>query len=145
MKVKNLLAKKGTGVETIGPDNTVFEALCVLKLKRIGSLVVMDGSKVVGIVTERDILNECFERSESLRQTKIKDIMTKNIIIGIPDDTLNYVMGVMTQNRIRHLPIIEDERLVGIVSIGDVVKYLLEEMEVENRYLKDYIASEYQK
>ncbi|MGE5558666.1 MAG: CBS domain-containing protein [Bacillota bacterium] len=145
MKVRNLLAKKGAHVETIGPETTVFEALCVLKLKHIGSLMVLSGEKVLGIVTERDILNECFERSDALRQRKVKDIMTKDIIIGVPDDTLDYVMGIMTQNRIRHLPIIDDGHLTGLISIGDVVKYLLDEKEMENKYMRDYISGEYPK
>lgn len=140
MKIRDLLRGKGTAVVTIRPEATIHEAVTMLVNHRIGSLVVLDEQRrVMGIITERDILRECAARSDQIKQTRVQDVMTTNLIIGVPDDEISYVMGIMTHNRIRHLPIMDGERLAGIISIGDVVKAQLEETEFENRYLKDYI------
>ena len=140
MQVRDILQSKGTTVTTIGPEATIHEAMKTLVQHRIGSLVVSDeGGKIVGIITERDILRECAEHSERVKNTQVREVMTTNLIIGLPDDEISYVMGIMTHNRIRHLPIIANEKLEGLISIGDVVKAQLEETEFENRYLKDYI------
>ncbi|MCS6926117.1 MAG: CBS domain-containing protein [Candidatus Binatia bacterium] len=140
MKIRDLVRGKGTAVVTIRPEATIHEAVTMLVNHRIGSLVVLDEQRrVMGIITERDILRECAARSDQIKQTRVQDVMTTNLIIGVPDDEISYVMGIMTHNRIRHLPIMDGERLAGIISIGDVVKAQLEETEFENRYLKDYI------
>jgi CBS domain-containing protein len=140
MQVRDILQSKGTTVTTIGPEATIHEAMKTLVQHRIGSLVVSDeGGKIVGIITERDILRECAEHSERVKNTQVREVMTTNLIIGLPDDEISYVMGIMTHNRMRHLPIIANEKLEGLISIGDVVKAQLEETEFENRYLKDYI------
>jgi CBS domain-containing protein len=140
MKVQDLLQAKGTAVMTIHPEATLYDALKALVHHRIGSLVVTDDAgKVVGIITERDLLRECMTRGEQLKDLQIREVMTTRLIIGVPDDDVGYVMGIMTQNRVRHLPIMDGQRLEGLISIGDVVKAQLEETEFENRYLKDYI------
>ncbi|MEW6300902.1 MAG: CBS domain-containing protein [Thermodesulfobacteriota bacterium] len=140
MKIRDLLRGKGTAVVTIRPEATVHDAMTMLVNHRIGSLMVIDEQgKVLGIITERDILRECAARSEQVKSTRVQEVMTTDLIIGVPDDEVGYVMGIMTNNRIRHLPIMAGERLEGIISIGDVVKAQLEETEFENRYLKDYI------
>ncbi len=106
----------------------------------IGGLVVTRGDgSVVGIITERDILRESAERSDRLKDTRVADIMTSEVIIGVPDDDVEYAMGIMTKNRIRHLPVLDGEKLVGIISIGDLVNSHLRQTEFENRMLKDYI------
>jgi CBS domain-containing protein len=140
MKIRDLLHGKGTAVVTIRPEATIHDAMTMLVNHRIGSLVVTDEqSRIMGIITERDILRECAARSEQVKNTRVQEVMTTNLIIGVPDDEVGYVMGIMTNNRIRHLPIMAGGRLEGIISIGDVVKAQLEETEFENRYLKDYI------
>ncbi|MBI3303580.1 MAG: CBS domain-containing protein [Deltaproteobacteria bacterium] len=140
MKIRDILRSKGTTVITIRPEATIHDAMTMLVNHRIGSLVVTgEQGKIVGIITERDILRECAARSERVKDTRVREVMTTNLIIGVPDDEVSYVMGIMTHNRIRHLPIIANERLEGMISIGDVVKAQLEETEFENRYLKDYI------
>lgn len=140
MKIRDLLRGKGTAVVTIRPEATIHDAMTMLVNHRIGSLVVTDEQgRIIGIITERDILRECAARSEQVKNTRVQEVMTTNPIIGVPDDEVGYVMGIMTNNRIRHLPIMAGERLEGIISIGDVVKAQLEETEFENRYLKDYI------
>ena len=140
MTVKDILRTKGINVITIPPDATVHGAMQTMVTHHVGSLIVTDGQgKVVGIITERDILGECAVRSEQVQTTTVQQVMTQNSIIGVLADEVSYVMGIMTQNRIRHLPILNGERLEGLISIGDVVKAQLAETEVENRYLREYI------
>lgn len=140
MRVKDILRKKGSDVIVIRPQHTVHHAIQILCQHRIGAVVVTrDDGEVCGILSERDILRESAERCEGLRATAVGDVMTKELIIGLPDDRLDYVMGIMTKNRIRHLPILDDGELVGIISIGDVVSAHLNQTEFENRLLKDYI------
>ena len=150
MKIKDILEKKGSAVRTIGPNETIVELIRRLCDHRIGALVVVgnDGG-IAGIVSERDVLRET---GELLRQhadparaataaapKRVKDVMTRSLVIGVPDDTVDYVMGVMTRNRIRHLPVVEHNKLIGIVSIGDLVNAILRETTYENRMLMDYI------
>ncbi|KPL01281.1 MAG: hypothetical protein AMJ91_00550 [candidate division Zixibacteria bacterium SM23_73_3] len=144
MKVKDILQDKGSEVATIGAEKTIYGAVKTLVEKNIGSLLVLDEKgAIAGIITERDILKECERRFELLKETKVKDVMTKNLIIASPDDDLDYVENIMTQNRIRHLPIISNQKVEGIISIGDLVNVLRGECKVENRYLKAYISGDY--
>ena len=144
MRVADILQAKGSDVVTIEDHRTVHDAICTLNERRIGALVVTgEAGEINGIITERDILRECGERGvpfEGSREPSlVRDAMTKHLIIGLPEDDLNYVMGIMTKNRIRHLPIMDGDGLAGMVSIGDVVNAHLNETEYENRMLKDYI------
>ena len=100
---------------------------------------LVDHGVVMGIITERDILRETAERCEEIRDRLVGEVMTRDVIIGVPDDDLDYVMGVMTKNRIRHLPVMDESGLIGIISIGDVVNAHLRNTAFENRMLKDYI------
>jgi CBS domain-containing protein len=151
MQIKNILREKGTEVVTIEMGRTIQEAICKLNNHGIGALIVTGSSgDVSGIITERDILRECGERCARLKEkpnvgeecaclSLVEHVMTRDVIIGLPEDSLDYVMKVMTKNHIRHLPIIDGGKLTGIISIGDVVNSLLNESEFENRMLKDYI------
>lgn len=139
--IQDLLRQKGSTVYSISPEKTVYEAIGILVEHNVGALLVIDGrKKVVGIITERDILREALKRCEELRETPIKDVMTSDLIIGVPEDDIEYVKSIMTQNRIRHLPVMSGKKLVGIISIGDVVRALMTKAEYENRMLKDYIS-----
>lgn len=141
MKVKDILQHKGTEVHTISPDATIQHVMETLLERRIGSLVVCnDTGDVLGIITERDVLRECTQHGEHVQSTRVRGIMTTKLIVGALDDDVQYVMGIMTHNRVRHLPIIVGTRLIGLISIGDVVKAQLEETEFENRYLREYIS-----
>ena len=141
MKVKDILQHKGTQVHTISPDATIQHVMETLLERRIGSLVVCnDTGDVLGIITERDVLRECTQHGEHVQSTRVRGIMTTKLIVGALDDDVQYVMGIMTHNRVRHLPIIVGTRLIGLISIGDVVKAQLEETEFENRYLREYIS-----
>ncbi len=140
MKVADLLKDKGKSVITITPDEPIFTAMGKLIENQIGSLVVIDAEKkLVGIISERDIMRAAYSDLEKLKSKKVSQLMSTNIIIGIPEDDVDYIMGIMTQNRIRHLPIVTKDGIVGIISIGDIVKYQLKEFQVKNRYLEEYM------
>jgi CBS domain-containing protein len=144
MKVSDLLKEKGSHVITVTPNQPVFDALKMLLDHKIGSLVVLDtDNQIKGIITERDLIREITRDYDALKSLKVADLMSTNLIVGTPDDEIEYIMGIMTQNRIRHLPIVTNQGLVGIVSIGDIVKTLLQETEVKNRFLEDYISGNY--
>jgi CBS domain-containing protein len=144
MKVKEILKGKGSEVATIGADETIYHAVRKLVEKNIGSLLVLDEKgAIAGIITERDILKQCDKRLQSLDETKVKDVMTKKLIVASPDDHIDYVENIMTENRIRHLPIVSGEKLEGIISIGDLVNVQRAQCKVENRYLKAYISGDY--
>lgn len=140
MKVKDLLQAKGQEVVTIGPQDTLLEACKKLAERNIGSLLVLalDGS-IEGIITERDIVKACAKKNGNIGNTLVHEAMSTNLLIGLPKDDLDYITGIMTLNRIRHLPIVSGGQLEGIISIGDVVKARLQETEVKNRYLEEYI------
>ena len=141
MKVRDILQHKGTDVHTISPEATIQHVMETLVEQRIGSLVVCnDNGNVLGIITERDVLRECTQRGAHVQSTRVREVMTTQLLIGALDDDVQYVMGIMTHNRVRHLPIIVGTRLMGLISIGDVVKAQLEETEFENRYLREYIS-----
>lgn len=150
MLIRDILQKKGANVVLIESGQTIHDAIGRLNEHGIGALIVTgEDAEVVGIITERDILMKCGQHcvrlegapvlDEASCPTLVEDAMTHNLVIGVPDDNLEYVMGIMTKNHIRHLPIMEDQTLVGIISIGDVVNAHLKEKEVENRMLRDYI------
>ncbi len=142
MRIRDILREKGDRVITIPAERTIHEAMHALVVHGIGSLVVW-GSPVAGIITERDLLEFATRRPEDLNRVRVRDVMTRNVIVGTPDDRLQHVMDVMTENRIRHLPIVEERRLVGLVSIGDVVNAIRKDVENENRSLHAYIEGVY--
>jgi CBS domain-containing protein len=139
MKIRDILTNKGTDVVTITPDVTVHSAVQVLVDNNIGAVVVLDGSTIAGILSERDILRLSAKDPAQLSGRTVSDVMTKKVVTGGPDDLIGHVMETMTSHRIRHLPIVEGGALAGILSIGDVVNALRSEVEGENRYMRDYI------
>ena len=144
MKVRDILKDKGAEVATIGAEETLRDVVRKLVEKNIGSLLVLDEKGgIAGIITERDVLKKCDTRLDSINALKVKEVMTKDLIVASPDDDLDYVENIMTQNRVRHLPIIAGKKLEGIISIGDLINVLRGECKVENRYLQDYISGKY--
>jgi CBS domain-containing protein len=142
MKVKDIIAHKGNKVVTVRPDTSVATIVHRLALEKIGALVVSeDGAKVAGIVSERDIVRVLGERGADLLDSglRVDAIMTRHVKTCTLDDTVKDVMAEMTRSRIRHLPVVESDRLAGIVSIGDVVKSRLDELELETNVLREYI------
>lgn len=148
MRARDILLEKGKEVVTIDAGRSIHDAIGKLIEHGIGALIVTaEGEEIVGIITERDILRMCGDRLNRLPTQEetacsflVQDAMTKDLVIGVPDDDPNYIMGVMTKNRIRHLPILDEGSLVGIISIGDLVNAHLEEKVFENRTLKDYLS-----
>ena len=142
MKVRDIIAHKGSAVVTVRPDTTVATTVHRLMLERIGALIVSDdGARVLGIVSERDIVRVVAERgAEALApDLTVEEIMTRHVLTCGLEDTVKDLMTTMTQRRIRHLPVVESGKLVGIVSIGDVVKNRVEEVELEANVLREYI------
>ncbi len=143
-KVKDLLATKSPGVVSVHPAQSIHEAIKKLTDHNIGSVIVIDDNqKLVGIFTERDILRECVCRCDELKTTKVESVMTTDLIIGLPDDDVEYLLGIMSKNKIRHIPILDGDIVQGVISIGDLVKAFLNDVSYENRYLKDYIMGKY--
>lgn len=139
MRIRDILRSKGSDVVTVAPDQPVLTAVRILSEHRIGALVVRQGDEIEGIISERDVLNLVAGDPDRVNETPVSEVMTRDVIVGVPDDDLDYVMNIMTQNRIRHLPIVVERKLEGIVSIGDVVNAVRRSVESENRHLKDYI------
>jgi len=138
MKVAAILKAKGTYVETTPPETSLYSIIWNLKLKRIGAFVVsQDGSTVLGIVSERDIVYGLAEHGPKLLALPVSEVMTSQVVTCTPEDNVTAIMARMTRYRVRHLPVVEDGKLAGIVSIGDVIKYRLDELEMEANILRE--------
>ena len=143
MKIGDVLKRKGSGVVTMRSDSTIDTVVRRMRLERIGAVIISpDGKSVIGILSERDILHALAEHGTALLALKAEDLMTREVVTCSREDTLQSVMVKMTQRRIRHLPVVEQGQLAGIVSIGDAVKSWLEEVELEANVLRDsYLAT----
>ena len=141
MQVETILQSKGRAVTTIAARATIAEAVDLLNTHRIGAVVVMDGKRVAGILSERDIVRHLGKDWAALSSRPVREVMTSDVVTAGRYATVAEIMERMTERRIRHLPIVENGDLVGIVSIGDVVKRKIEETEQEATALKEYIAS----
>jgi CBS domain-containing protein len=145
MKVKDILKVKGSKVYTISENATLMSATAKFFSNKIGSLVVVnDLDEFVGIISPNDILKAIHEGcTENCALQKVHEVMTKNVICASEEDTLDYIQAVMTENRVRHIPIMDKNALKGLISIGDVVNAQISKRDVENRYLIDYIEGKY--
>lgn len=146
MKVKDILKAKGTVVHTIHQDATLMAASDKFFSEKIGSLLVVDDNDAIqGIIAPNDILKAIQEgcTDENCALQRVSRVMTKDILAASEEDSIDYIQAIMTENRIRHIPIMEKDHVKGLVSIGDVVKALIKEKVVENHYLKDYISGKY--
>lgn len=142
MTLSEVLKSKSNELVSVRPSVTVLAATRVMIEHGVGSLLVeSDGGQLVGIATERDILRFCAQRSGDIEQTPIKEVMTGDLIVATPDCDRQDAMAMMTEHRFRHLPVIQDGKPIGIISIGDLVKAELKDAQVEVKYLRDYIAA----
>jgi CBS domain-containing protein len=141
MTVRAILDLKGRDVVTIAPEKSLADAAELLAARRIGALVVIEGGKVNGMLSERDIVRAVSKGGMEALAGRISEHMTRTVVTCGPHDTLAELMNRMTSGRFRHMPVIEDGRLAGIVSIGDVVKHRLAEIERESSALRDYIMT----
>lgn len=141
MGIASILRAKGTDVASVGPDSSVTEIVAELTTRRIGAVLVIDGESVVGVVSERDVVRGLAGHQGNVLILSARDIMTAPVITISPGDSIADAMELMTDRRIRHLPVVDSGKLVGLVSIGDLVKRRIEEAEQEALALKDYIAT----
>ena len=142
MNVKTILSTKGTGVVTIEPNVTLEAAVAMLTKHRIGAVVVLGADqRVIGILSERDIVRSLAEFGAAALSMPLSQVMTRKVVTCSESETVGAIMERMTTGKFRHVPVIEQDRLVGIVSIGDVVKHRLSEIEGESAALRDYIRS----
>ncbi|MBX3484907.1 CBS domain-containing protein [Phenylobacterium sp.] len=141
MLVSQILKAKGDSVFTIGPDEAVGAVVEHLHTKGVGALVVLAADMVVGIVSERDVVRAVAAHGAGVLARPVSDFMTANVLFAEPGETIDSLLGRMTDRRIRHLPVCKNDRLVGIVSIGDLVKWKISEVEAEADGLKAYIAA----
>jgi CBS domain-containing protein len=138
LKVKDILKDKGLEVIAIDSGATVDTAISKMIERNIGAILVMEDSSCVGLFTERDVLR-CWTDHGTADKVAVRDVMSKDLLVIEPGDDLDYAMTIMTNKRIRHLPVVDKGRLVGLVSMRDVVKYHIGTLEAEVHYLKDYI------
>jgi len=141
MRVQEILSRKGDSVYQISPGATLAEAVDRLVNFNIGSLLVSDGESIYGIITERDIMKVIADSRRPLIEVFVHEKMTSEMVTGKPNDNVNDIMGTMSSRRVRHLPIMDNGRLAGMISIGDIVKAQYELLVVENHYLREYIQS----
>lgn len=141
MTLQQILHAKGREVFRISPEKTLQDVVDMLVDRNCGSLIVCEGERMVGIITERDILRACAEQNESLDSIPVNVRMTRNVVTCSPEEDVETVMGLMTEHRVRHMPLLDGDKLVGLISIGDVVKAEHDHLCLENHYLKSYIQS----
>ena len=141
--IKHLLKAKGYGCCSVGPGENVYSAIKKMADENVGSVLVLDGATLVGILTERDYARNVVLKGRSSPQTRVRDIMSTQVAYVEPDDTVEDCMALMTAKRTRHLPVIEESKLVGIISIGDVVKEIISDREFTIRELERYITGGY--
>ena len=140
--VRQLLDQKGRNIWSIHPDATVFDAVAKMAEKDIGSLVVMEGDELVGIITERHYARNVVLKGKTSPATPVRDIMERDVVIAQPDQSVDECMAVMSEKRVRHLPVFEEKKLLGIVSIGDLVKSIIGDQKFMIIQLEHYIHGE---
>jgi CBS domain-containing protein len=138
--ISQLLNRKGRQVWSIGPDATVYEAVVMLAEKEVGALAVLEGETMVGIVSERDYARKVILQGRSSREMKVREIMTARVLYAKPDQSIEECMAMMTEKRIRHLPVMDGRELLGMISLGDLVKEIINEQRATIQQLEQYIA-----
>jgi CBS domain-containing protein len=140
-KILDLLEEKGSHVWSVGPNMTVYDALALMAAKGVGALLVIDDTGPVGLFSERDYARNVVLKGRSSRDTPVRDIMTSRVLYVTPDQPVEEAMALMTERRVRHLPVIDDGQVRGLVSIGDLIKAIISEQQFIIAQLEHYIAS----
>lgn len=140
---RTLLEHKGGDLWTISPSATVFEAIRLMSEKNIGALPVLEGESLAGIVSERDYMSKVMLKGRSSKETTVGEIMTRGVVTVEPQQSVSQCMDIITQHRVRHLPVVEQGRLIGVVSIGDLVRWIIATQRVTIEQLEKYIAGGY--
>ena len=144
MKVNEIFIKKNRQIITITLEATLQQAMKLLIDNKISSLpVINENNELIGIVSDKDIFVSLYSDISNITERTVKDIMSVDLIVGIESDDLNYIAGLMTNNKIRHIPIVDGNKIIGMISVGDIVKAQMTNIEIENRYLKNYINGDY--
>ncbi len=138
--MRQILAAKGGEAYAVSPDASVLDAVRMMAEREVGALLVMEGERLAGIVSERDYARKVVLRGRSSSETKVEDIMTADVVVAGPDRSVEQCMAAMTEHRIRHLPVVEDGKVVGVVSIGDLVKVVIADQRATIEQLERYIA-----
>jgi len=141
--ISSILKRKGREVWSVTPDQTVYEAIEKMADKAVGALLVISDGKLIGIISERDYARKVILKGRSSRSTFVKEIMTSSVISVTSAQAVDECMDIMTKNRIRHLPIVENEKVLGVISIGDLVKWVISQQEETIEHLQNYISSAY--
>jgi CBS domain-containing protein len=139
MKVSDILSTKGGNVWSIAPGASVFDAMKLMAEKGIGALIVREGERVAGVISERDYARKVILEGRSSPTTQVREIMTAHVLYASPEQTIEECMAVMTDKRVRHLPVLEQGRLIGVISIGDLVKAIISEQQFRIEQLEQYI------
>ncbi|MBA4053896.1 MAG: histidine kinase [Marivirga sp.] len=143
-KVRNLLQTKGNAIYSVEPSTMVYRAIELMCEKNIGGLLICEDGKLLGIFTERDYARKLILKGKSSKDTPIRDLMTSNLITVTPDTSVDDCMRVMTGRKIRHLPVLDNSELVGLISIGDVVRFVIEEQKSIIEHLEHYITGHHE-
>jgi CBS domain-containing protein len=138
--VRDILGNKGSDLWTIAPDRTVFEALQTMADKNVGALLVLDGETITGILSERDYARKVILHGRSSKELMVREIMSSKVYFVSPEQNIEDCMSLFTNKRVRHLPVLENDKLAGIISIGDVVKAVIAEQESTIKHLENYIT-----
>ncbi len=138
--VSSILGSKGSQIWSVNPETTVFDAIKTMAEKNVGALLVMDGEKLAGVISERDYTRKVALKGRSSRDTTVREILSPNVVSATPRHTIEVCMRLMTENRVRHLPIVEGETVVGIVSIGDLVNWTISAQHAAIEQLENYIT-----
>jgi CBS domain-containing protein len=141
--VREIIKRKGQDVWSVSPESTVYQAIEIMADKHIGALLVLAGSKLVGIISERDYARKVILRGKSSKETHVREIMTSPVIFVQPQHSVDECMKIITENRIRHLPVLEDEKVVGVISIGDVVNWIISAQDHTIQQLQNYVTGKY--
>lgn len=141
--VKRILEEKGNDVYAVNPEATVLEAVRRMNEHRVGALMVMDGDRPVGIFSERDVLTRVLDGGKDPARTRVAEVMTTDLVCVRPETTVEEAMAVVTERRCRHLPVMEGERLHGLVSIGDLTRWIVKDQHIHIRDLVDFITGKY--
>ena len=139
-KIRDILAGKGNHIWSVTPDDTVFDALRLMADKHLGALLVLQDEHLVGIISERDYARKIILRGRLSHATRVEEIMTPNVVCARPEQSIEESMAVMTDKRIRHLPVLEGDQVIGVVSIGDLVKAVIAEQQFMIDQLEHYIT-----